>query len=813
MTKDESMGGDRCLRDIVALSALPAIWSGAEPLRIAESLAAALFTTLGPEFLFVSFTGGPDRPPTAVVQIDRYETSPVLAASLGPPILEWARTHDPDEFLRVSNPLRPGTLHVFARPIGLHAELGVIAAAWDDETSPKPFHHLVLSVAVTQATIAIQNALLMRSVRESEERFRTLVSVITDVPWTTDARGAFVTPQPAWQAHTGQSWEELRAFGWLNALHPEDRAGVQAKWQLACEAGSAMYDAYGRLWHASSRQYRYCVARATPIRNADGSVREWVGACTDVHEQRTAEEALRESLTKLAASEKRLHFALASAHAGCWEWDARTDRRVWSEECCGLYGIDESEREGTFETWIHLIHPDDQAPCREQVHRFFAQRVEDCSVEYRIIHPTLGVRWIQSLGRRSYDAEGKPIRAAGISRDMTEWKRIEHEREMLLDSERAARAEAERANRMKDEFLAMLSHELRTPLSAILGWTQLLRRPDAAPGHRDRCLDVIERNTRLQAQLISDLLDVSRITAGKLHLELSSVDLPLVVEAAIDACRSAAEAKQVTLDARIDPSPLTMRGDIGRMQQVVTNLITNAIKFTPKGGSVVVSLVRRDERAEILVRDTGQGIAPEFLPHVFERFRQADSSMSRRYGGLGLGLSIVEHLVRLHGGEVRAESEGLGLGATFTITVPCEVGRSLTRSARQPGLGDETNLDGVRALVVDDESSARELVRRALEEHGATVVTAASGAEAVALLGEVAPDVLVSDLGMPGMDGFELIRVVRAGDARVPAVAVTAFARQEDQLRALSAGYQAHLAKPIEPRDLVIVVARLLRAA
>jgi PAS domain S-box-containing protein len=670
MMTDETMGGDRCLRDIVALTALPAIWFGAEPLRIAESLAAALFTTLGPAFLYVSLTEGPDRPPTAVAQINRYETSPVLAASLGPAIVQWARSRDPDELLLVENPLGPGSLRVLARPIGLHAELGVIAAAWGGEMSPTPFHYLALSVAVTQATIAIQNALLMRSVRESEERFRTLVSVITDVPWTADARGAFVTPQPAWQAHTGQSWEELRAFGWLNALHPEDREEVRASWQRACEAGSAMHDSRGRLWHASSRQYRYFVARATPIRNADGSVREWVGACTDVHE-----------------------------------------------------------------------------------------------------------------------------------------------REMLLDSERAARAEAERANRLKDDFLAMLSHELRTPLGAILGWTQLLRRPDAAPGHRDRCLDVIERNTRLQAQLISDLLDVSRITAGKLHLELTSVDLPLVVEAAIDACRSAAEAKQVTLEATIDPAPLTLRGDVGRMEQVVTNLITNAIKFTPKGGSVVVSLVRRDDRAEILVRDTGQGIAPEFLPHVFERFRQADSSMARRYGGLGLGLSIVEHLVRAHGGAVRAESDGLGLGATFTITVPCEVGRSPTRSSPPPGLGDGTHLDGVRALVVDDEADARELARRALEEHGATVVTAASGPEAVDILSTAAPDVLVSDLGMPGMDGFELIRVVRAGDGRVPAVAVTAFARPEDRLRALSAGYQAHLAKPIEPRDLVMVVARLLRAA
>jgi len=525
----------RCLRDIVALATLPAIWSGAEPLRIAESLAAALFTNLGAEFVYVSLTGGSDRPPITIAQVDRYETSPALAASVGPVIVQWARSSDPDELLLVRTPLRPGILRVLARPIGLHAELGVIAAAWDGETSPTSFHHLVLGVAVTQATIAIRNALLMRSLRESEELLR---------------------------------------------------------------------------------------------------------------------------------------FALASAHAGCWEWDARTNRRSWSEECCRLFGIDGGVREMPFDTWMHLLHPEDQAPYFEKARRFVEQQIEDFSVEYRIIHPTLGARWIQSLGRISY-ADGKPLRAAGIDRDVTACKRIEHEREMLLDSERAARAEAERANCAKDDFLAMVSHELRTPLSAILGWTQLLRRPDGSPGHRDRCLEVIERNTRLQAQLISDLLDISRITTGKLHLELSSVDLAVVVQSAIDACRSAAEAKQVALDATIHSAPVTLRGDALRMLQVITNLITNAIKFTPRGGSVAVSLARRTDRAEIVVRDTGQGIAPEFLPHIFERFSQAESSTVGRHCGLGLGLSIVEHLVRLHGGEVRAESEGVGRGATFTITLPC----------------------------------------------------------------------------------------------------------------------------------------------
>ena len=528
---------DRCLRDIVALSTLPAIWSGAEPPRIAESLAAALFATLGPELVYVSLAEGPRRPPAAVAQIDRHETSSAVAASLGPVILEWVRSRDADELLHVPSPLRPGPLSVLARPIGLGGELGVIAVACDGE-APGPFHHLVVNIAVTQVTVTIENVLLMRSLRESEERLR---------------------------------------------------------------------------------------------------------------------------------------FALAGAQAGWWEWEAHGDRGFWSEHCYRLYGIGDSGREMSFEDYLHLIHPEDQASCRADVRRVFAQRIENCSFEYRIIHPEQGVRWIHSLGRIRYDADGMPLRAAGIFRDVTEQKRIEHEREILLERERAARAEAERASRIKDEFLAMVSHELRTPLSAILGWTRLLRRPDPTSEHRDRCLEVIERNTRLQAQLISDLLDVSRIIAGKLHLELSSVDLPLVVEASIDACRAAAEAKQVKLEAAIDPASASvmLRGDGGRLQQVVTNLITNAIKFTPKGGSVTVSLARRDDRAEVVVRDTGEGLAPEFLPHVFERFSQADSSRACRHGGLGLGLSIVENIVKLHGGEVRAESDGLGLGSTFTIALPC----------------------------------------------------------------------------------------------------------------------------------------------
>ncbi|MFT3764825.1 MAG: ATP-binding protein [Minicystis sp.] len=400
--------------------------------------------------------------------------------------------------------------------------------------------------------------------------------------------------------------------------------------------------------------------------------------------------------------------------------------------------------------------------------------------------------------------------------DRTEQKRIEREREALLESERAARAEAERASRMKDEFVATVSHELRTPLNAILGFSQLLRRPSMrAPEKLDHGLDVVERNARLLAQLISDLLDVSRIVSGKVRLEPAPMALSSAVETALDGLRAAAEAKGLTLAASLPREDAPVLGDAGRLVQVVSNLVSNAVKFTPRGGHVRVSLTRAAGCAELEVADDGQGIPSEFLPHIFDRFRQADASTARRHGGLGLGLSIVKHLVELHGGAVRAESDGLGRGARFTVALPLlDDGADLPDSRDvRAAVSDRAILAGVRVLVVEDEPDAREMALRVLEESGAAVRTAASAAEALAAIDAARPDVLVSDIGLPEMDGYELIRRVRAGaPARdVPAIALTAFARPEDRTRALGAGFQSHVTKPLEPSALVATVARLWR--
>jgi signal transduction histidine kinase/ActR/RegA family two-component response regulator len=394
-------------------------------------------------------------------------------------------------------------------------------------------------------------------------------------------------------------------------------------------------------------------------------------------------------------------------------------------------------------------------------------------------------------------------------------KRAQEERALLL-------AEAEAANRTKDEFLATMSHELRTPMTAILGWAQLMRSDTLKETDFAHALEIVERNARAQTKLIDDLLDISRIITGKLRLDVRVVDLAAVVEATIDSLRPTAEARAIRLQAMLDPQAGPVSGDTDRLQQVVWNLVSNAIKFTPKGGRVQVVLARVNSHVEVTVSDSGKGINAEFLPHVFDRFRQADGSTTRRQGGLGLGLSIVRQLVELHGGTVSVESEGEGQGVTFIVQLPLMVTRRSDAGAperRHPTAGGATSFDcppsltGLRVLVVDDEADTRGLLRKVLEGCGSEVTTAGSAAEALEAIARTKPDVLISDIGMPGEDGYQLIGKMRARETgtadRIPAIALTAYARVEDRVRALNAGFQVHVPKPIEPAELVAVVASL----
>jgi PAS domain S-box-containing protein len=406
-------------------------------------------------------------------------------------------------------------------------------------------------------------------------------------------------------------------------------------------------------------------------------------------------------------------------------------------------------------------------------------------------------------------------------RDITARKQAEEERGLLLESCQVAHAEADEANTIKDEFLATLSHELRTPLTSILGWSQMLTDGNLGEQESKRALETIVRSARAQRQLVDDLLDVSRIITGKLRLDMRPVELAPIIESVVDGVRPAADARSIHLQTTLDPLTSPISGDPDRLQQIIWNLLTNAIKFTPKGGRVEVRLERIASHMEITISDTGQGIAPEFLLHVFERFRQSDSSSTRSHGGLGLGLSIVRQLVEMHGGMVTAESPGEGAGTTFKVILPLlSVHHELSDvEIKNNMIGSKTltycqpSLAGLRVLVVDDEPDSQELIEVVLKGRGAQVVSVGSAVEALAEMSCKAFDVLVSDIGMPVMDGYALISKIRQlpkeRGGRIPAAALTAYAGVEDRMRALSAGYQRHISKPVEPLELATVVANL----
>ncbi|PQV63330.1 PAS domain S-box-containing protein [Abditibacterium utsteinense] len=414
--------------------------------------------------------------------------------------------------------------------------------------------------------------------------------------------------------------------------------------------------------------------------------------------------------------------------------------------------------------------------------------------------------------------------------DVTEQKSFEKERTQLLAQERKAREEAEIANRTKDEFLATLSHELRTPLNAIIGWSSMISDSRLAEKEKAHGIEAIKRNALLQAQLIEDILDVSRIITGKLRLDVRAFELASVIEAAVESVSPAAQAKGIRLQRVLDSGTSLVSGDPSRLQQVIWNLLTNAIKFTPKDGRVQIRLERINSHVEIVVTDNGIGISADMLPHVFERFRQADSSSTRSFGGLGLGLAIVRHIIDMHGGTVEVESPGDGKGAIFTVKLPLMATRTVDAipSDAIPGLSEERvhptssdfakyhcpeELNGLHVLVVDDEEDARRLLKTVLESCNARVTTASNALEAFEVLQSFLPDVLISDLGMPGEDGYSLLRKVRAlppdQGGQIPAAALTAYARVEDRLQVLRSGFQIHLPKPVEPAELVAVVANL----
>ncbi len=648
------------------------------------------------------------------------------------------------------------------------------------------------------------------ALQASEERYRALVQASSQIVWSMDERAQGQGAAEWWMQLTGMDEEASRGWGWLDALHPDDRERAKTAWQQALETYGELQTEY-RVRDAQG-SYHYLSVRGVPIWNEDKSFREWVGTITDITDRKRDELALRESnaiLTAINQSTEDLIFVK----------DLQGRFLLINPAFALLLGKAEAEIIGKLD-WELLDRAEVERARESDMRVLYSGKTE-------VVEETLtlmkGARTYLSTKSPYLDETGAIIGLICISTDITHRKRAEKEREQLLKSEQAAREEAQAANRAKDEFLAIVSHELRTPLNAMLGWTRILQAKEIDEATQTRALETIERSARMQAQIIEDLLDTARIISGKLRLEVRSVRLLPVINAALEIMRPAAAAKQLEITVQSNVESDLITGDAERLQQVIWNLLSNAIKFNLTGGKVTITLQRVDPYMQIVVRDTGKGIAADLLPFIFDRFYQADSSSKRRVGGLGLGLALVRQLVELHGGAITAESEGGGKGATFIVNLPIRAVRARTATMQSPFAAVARNgetpasLEGVWALVVDDEADARDLLTVLLQRYGAKVTASASAAEALAIITEgedgKRPDIIISDIGMPEQDGYTFMRQVRNlaphYGGMIPAIAVTAFGQPSDRLRALTAGFQSHIPKPVDMDELRMVIANL----
>jgi PAS domain S-box-containing protein len=700
---------------------------------------------------------------------------------------------------------------------------------------------LVAGVAA-QAAIAIDNVRLLdqtrhgaAKLRAEEERYRTLVTATSQMVWTADEKGATFGANERWAKLTGNPPEDYRPDGWIDALYPPDKERVSTAWTMALAQGHEYQDEY-RL-RVQDGSYRWLAVRGVPVRNEDGSVREWIGTATDIDERKRVDE----SATFLADASALLTASLDPDTILSRLADLAVPRLA---DWCA---IDVAQEHGPHRRLI-IAHPDKaKAAMITEVDRDYRLPMEiDPVAQVMTTGKTQLVKHLDPGFAESYAQDERhreiiktlgltswiiaPIVAGGrvygtLSLVHAESGRRFTERDVTFVEDLTVRVgvavhnamlyvEAQAANRAKDEFLATLSHELRTPMTAIVGWARMLEMSDLDPALVQEAIHAITRGAKAQAQLIDDLLDVSRITLGKLHLNLDDVDIDDIVSAAVEAVQATASVKGIAVDVRLDPRRPHVAADASRLQQVIWNLVNNAVKFTPAGGRVDVSVQRVDASVLIRVADSGEGISTDFLPIMFDRFRQADSTTTRRFGGLGLGLSIVRQITELHGGTVEAASPGRGQGATFTVTLPLSRTPAVPEGERAAEQLDLPQLRGVDVLVVDDDAQARRFLIAALSRAGAAVRESDSVDAAMAALRARLPHVLVTDIAMPGRDGFALLEDIRhvlnIDEARLPAIAITAFGGTEDRVRILGAGFQRYVLKPVDPIELASIVAGVL---
>jgi PAS domain S-box-containing protein len=608
----------------------------------------------------------------------------------------------------------------------------------------------------------------------------------------------------------GYTSEQVQAMGAdaiPTLIHPDDLERVEEYFESFRSAPEGMVLGIEYQARHANSEWRWLYSQSVVFnRTAAGLARQILGVSIDITARKQAEAALRHS---------EEHFRTLADNISQLAWMA--DETGWifwyNRRWFDYTGTTLEAMQGW--GWQQVHHPEHVDRVVEHF-RCCLETGEPWEDTFPLRDKDGTYRWFLSRAIPIRDEQGQTLRWFGTNTDITERKQAETERQQLLECEQAARAEAERANRIKDEFLAVLSHELRSPLNPILGWTRLLQNGNLDAARQREALATIERNAKLQTQLIDDLLDISRIMQGKLSLTVTPVSLTFVMTAAVETVRLAAEAKNIQILLDLPTAIASVSGDAARLQQVVWNLLTNAVKFTPSGGQVTIALRQLDHLAQIRVTDTGKGIDPQFLPHVFEYFRQADVTTTRKFGGLGLGLAIVRQIVAMHGGTVWAESEGENRGAIFTVQLPLNLqAPSSEPESPRDSFATETPLSNLQILLVEDDTDTREFQAFLLEQYGARVTAVASGIAALQALERWRPDVLVSDIGMADMDGYRLIEQIRSRPPTqgglVPAIALTAYAAELDQKRALQAGFQQHLTKPLEPERLVSAIVSLLQ--
>jgi PAS domain S-box-containing protein len=643
-------------------------------------------------------------------------------------------------------------------------------------------------------TLAIERRQAEATLRQSEERYRTLTSVITDVPWTTDAQGAFITEQPAWMQYTGQTWQESRGFGWSNALHPDDREAVIAIWKRACETRS-LYEAKGRLWHAPTQQYRHFVARATPLRSDDGDCREWVGSCTDVHEHVLAAQALRES-------EERCRTLADNMAQLAWTCDSLGNITWYNQRWLDYTGLSFAEMAGW--GWNKVQHPDHLERVVAGVKRSAATG-EPWEDTFPLRGKDGRYRWFLSRAVPIRADSGEIMRWFGTNTDVTEQREMEHR-----IKDQAAQLADE--SRRKDEFLAMLSHELRNPLAPIRSAVHLLHMHERGSGNRiqQQAREIIERQVGNLTKLVSDLLEVSRVVSGRIRLDQQIVDLNQVVRHATETVKPLIEQRQHDLVLNLCAEPTWVNADTTRLEEVFINLLNNAAKYTDEGGRIEVHCEHAGSQVQVRVRDNGVGIDKELLPRIFDLFTQADRSLARSAGGLGIGLSLAQRLVAMHGGTLEADSPPRGRtdhGSEFIVTLPRTRAPKVQQSA-EPGAEIVSPRNGIRVLVVDDNIDQVTMLSDSLRHVGYNVQGAHTGPEGLEMALQWRPDIVLLDIGLPGLDGYEVARRLRSDPhtKSMRLIAFSGYARDTDIALAHEAGFDAHLSKPLAFDDLEKVI-------